>query len=146
MLQGASIPLNTEDETDMLVRKGRKQLQTEAAYSPQERRRYLYTVGPKLISAYGCPCKMYLCVIQRITDYEYFHALACILLTFVTPRQSKLYGTFELTTRLKKTVSTDAAFVRNCIETVTPQTVTPIKHGPKVKGQITTYTPIYDDS
>jgi hypothetical protein len=37
-------------------------------------------------------------------------------------------------------------FVRNCIEAVTSQTVTPIKHGSKVKSQVTPYNPVYDDS
>jgi hypothetical protein len=95
------MPLNVEDGTDTLFPKGRKQLPTQAACSPKGRRPHLYTVARNLISAYSCPSKTYLCLTYRITDYEYFHASACTLLTFVTPGWSKSRGTFELETRLK---------------------------------------------
>ena len=100
-LQGSGIPLNVEDGKDTLFRNGRKQLPIQAACSPKERRPHLCIVTRKLISAYSCPSKTYLCLTYRITDYEYFHALTCALLTFVTPGWSKSYGTFELETRLK---------------------------------------------
>ena len=137
-LQGSSIPLNAVDGSDTLFRNGLKQIPTQAAYSPKQRRPHLYTVARNLISAYSCPSKTYLCLTYWTTDYEYFHALACTLLTFATPGWSKSCGTFELATSLK-TISTDGAFVRSCIEAVTSETVTPIKRGSKVKSQTTPY-------